>query len=452
MRVLFSPVGTTDPVRNCRDGACLHILRHYQPDHVVLYYTAEMEEREKQTQMYTLGIEHVQPGCPVTEICSGIKDAHLFDSYLHHLPQAVFHVHQMYPDAEILLNLSSGTPQIKVILAIMATEYDWCRGIQVASPEGRSNVHTMPVQDKEDVEEMLLCNEDDELGATNRCTEPHLKILRLYREKHEIMSLVHRYEYAGAWEFCKGNPEIPDEAKKLIKFAMYRSDLQTKAAQQIMRKYRGQHLFPFVNEAESLIEYLLTMQIHQEKGQYASFMVQISPFLYELFLYYAQHNLTIPIVRYLERDRGKKVLKRSTLAHKPMGPELLAFLDDAFKSPYRDGELSFILLYYVFVFALKHDGTIDKEKHRKFMNDPLMNPENAYIDKLRILRNNTAHEIVNVSVDTVKKRTGMNPSDIMQSFWHLLSVILGLQVNRQRSAYRQLNQWIDQSLLSAEEQ
>ena len=67
MRVLFSPVGTTDPVRNCRDGACLHILRHYQPDHVVLYYTAEMEEREKQTQMYTLGIEHVQPGCPVTE-------------------------------------------------------------------------------------------------------------------------------------------------------------------------------------------------------------------------------------------------------------------------------------------------------------------------------------------------------------------------------------------------
>lgn len=294
---------------------------------------------------------------------------------------------------------------------------------------------------------MLLCNEDDEPGAINRCAEPNLKILRLYREKHEIMSLVHRYEYAGAWEFCKGNPEIPDDTKKLIKFAMYRADLQTKAAQQIMRKYCGQHLFPFSQEAESLVEYLLTMQIHQEKGQYASFMVQISPFLYELFLYYAKQNLTIPVVQYLERDRGKKVLKRSTLVHKPMGPELLEFLDEAFKTPYRDGELSFILLYYIFVFALTKDGAIDGEKHRDFMNDPLMNPENKYIDELRKLRNNTAHEIVNVSADTVKQRTGMNPSDIMQSFWHLLSVILGLQVNRQRSAYRQLNQWIDQSLL-----
>ena len=32
MKILFSPIGTTDPVRNCRDGACLHILRHYHPD------------------------------------------------------------------------------------------------------------------------------------------------------------------------------------------------------------------------------------------------------------------------------------------------------------------------------------------------------------------------------------------------------------------------------------
>lgn len=47
MKILFSPIGTTDPVRNCRDGACLHILRHYHPDKVVLYFTAEMEKRER---------------------------------------------------------------------------------------------------------------------------------------------------------------------------------------------------------------------------------------------------------------------------------------------------------------------------------------------------------------------------------------------------------------------
>lgn len=51
MKILFSPIGTTDPVRNCRDGACLHILRHYHPDKVVLYFTAEMEQRERNTHM-----------------------------------------------------------------------------------------------------------------------------------------------------------------------------------------------------------------------------------------------------------------------------------------------------------------------------------------------------------------------------------------------------------------
>lgn len=444
MQILFSPVGTTDPVRNCRDGACLHILRHYHPDQVVLYYTAEMEEREAKTHMYTLGVEHVQPGCPIQEIRSGITDAHLYDAYLHHLPQAVFDVHRTHPDAEILLNLSSGTPQIKVILAIMATEYNWCRGIQVASPEKRSNVYAAPVQDKEDTEELLECNEDNDAGAENRCSEPHLEVLRLYREKYELMSLVNQYEYTGAWAFCKGNSGIPDSTKKLIHFAMYRADLQTKAAQQIMRKYQGQQLFSAEKGAETLTEYLLTMQIHQEKSQYANLMVQLSPFLYELFLAYVKTNITIPVLDYREKIRGKRMLRRETLLQKPLGTELAAFLDKKFKSTYYDSELSFILLYYIFVFAGQQDAVADTEKHAAFMDDSLMNEQN--IDNIRKLRNNTAHEIINVTKETVVQRTGMNPGDIIQSCWHLLSLTYGQEINRQRMAYKKMNQWIEDTL------
>ena len=442
MHILFSPVGTTDPVRNCRDGACLHILRHYHPDQVVLYYTAEMEEREKKTHMYTLGVKHVQPDCLVQEICSGITDAHLYDAYLHHLPQSVFDVHRAYPEAEILLNLSSGTPQIKVILAIMATEYSWCRGIQVASPEKRSNVHVAPVQDTEDIEVLLTCNEDDEVGAENRCSEPHLEVLRLYREKYELMSLVSQYEYTGAWAFCKGNLGIPDSTKKLIRFAMYRSDLQTKAAQQIMRKYRGYHLFPVEKNAEMLTEYLLTMQIHQEKSQYANLMVQLSPFLYELFLTYLEINIKIPILDYREKIGGKRVLKRETLLHKPLGGELVSFLDKKFGSPYRDGELSFILLYQIFAFARQKDAVVNSEKHAEFMDNSLM----GHIDNIRKLRNNAAHEIANVTKKTVIERTSMNPNEIIQSCWHLLSLIYGQEINRQRMAYKNINQWIEDTL------
>ena len=54
----------------------------------------------------------------------------------------------------------------------------------------------------------------------------------------------------GAWAFCKGSHTISEQTKKLIHFAMYRADLQTKAAQQIMRKYQGKQLFPFEKEGE----------------------------------------------------------------------------------------------------------------------------------------------------------------------------------------------------------
>lgn len=37
MKVLFSPIGNSDPWSNDRDGAMLHIVRHYQPDIVVLF-------------------------------------------------------------------------------------------------------------------------------------------------------------------------------------------------------------------------------------------------------------------------------------------------------------------------------------------------------------------------------------------------------------------------------
>lgn len=115
---------------------------------------------------------------------------------------------------------------------------------------------------------------------------------------------------------------------------MYRADLQTKAAQQIMRKYQGKQLFPFEKEGESLTEYLLTMQIHKEKKQYASFMVQISPFLYELFMTYAKMNLKMPLFDYREKVAGRRLLRRQTLLQKPQGPELIAYLDNVWPQPF----------------------------------------------------------------------------------------------------------------------
>lgn len=41
-KILFSPIGGSDPIRNFRDGSMLHICRYYLPDKVILYLTGEM--------------------------------------------------------------------------------------------------------------------------------------------------------------------------------------------------------------------------------------------------------------------------------------------------------------------------------------------------------------------------------------------------------------------------
>ena len=46
MRILYTPVGDTDPIRGCYDGGMLHIVRHYNPDMAILVLSKEMEQKE----------------------------------------------------------------------------------------------------------------------------------------------------------------------------------------------------------------------------------------------------------------------------------------------------------------------------------------------------------------------------------------------------------------------
>ena len=47
-RVLYSCIGTTDPVRGMRDGGLLHILRFYRPETVYLFLSGEMVRLDRQ--------------------------------------------------------------------------------------------------------------------------------------------------------------------------------------------------------------------------------------------------------------------------------------------------------------------------------------------------------------------------------------------------------------------
>lgn len=132
--ILFSPLGMTDPIRDFYDGACLHIVRHYHPSKVVLFLTAEVETIHKKYSPYTRAIESVAPGTLVKIIESHITKPHLYDEFINVMPKEIYELHKEYPNEEIILNLSSGTPQIKNLLAIISIENYWAKAIQVSSP------------------------------------------------------------------------------------------------------------------------------------------------------------------------------------------------------------------------------------------------------------------------------------------------------------------------------
>ena len=438
MRILFSPLGDTDPVRGCYDGAMLHIVRHYQPERIVLFYTHDMAEKERHDHRYTRAVQRLAPECQIEEVFTEIRDAHLYESFSRILPQEVLRIRETYPGSTLLLNLSSGTPQMKTVLAMLASDMEDCVGVQVAAPARHSNRANEATQDAEDIAALLENNFDDEEGAENRCEEPPLSAFHYYAERSRILSLIDSYEYAAAGKIARRSALVPPEASLLLSHAERRSMLLTEEAKAILREYGGKKLFPFTGKTEELVEYFLMMQIDQETGRLSNLMLRMIPFLYELLREYTAKNLTIPIRSLCEPRNGVRLLVRERLTVQEK--ELLAALDREFPYGYRDQPLSFYLLSLCCTYAGEAQRIRDAKLHMAVM------AELESIADIRQLRNEAAHEIVNVTEDRFRQKVGMGSQEAVSCFCRMLALVYGDKVRAMRSTYRDLNAWIGQAL------
>lgn len=445
-RILFSPIGTTDPVstKNFYDGACLHVLRHYKPERVVLFFTKEMGEIERNEERYTTAIRHVTPDCIIDPpIYTDIVDASQYEEFSQILPRAVQDLLQKYPEHEILLNLSSGTPQIKTVLAMLAADNERCIGIQTVTPEGRAN--NPQKLTPEELHTLLEMNEEKECEAERRCNEPQLKIFRYHAEKNRIISLLRTYEYNAALTLARSSSLVPADAKQLLKHAAARTDLLPDKARKILAEYNGQKLFLFTGEEELLIEYFLIMQIDQENDHLSNFMLRISPFLDKFLLDYVQKNVRggrqnpkniLNLSRYIKR-KGGYILERERI--KQAAHKLLKRLDREY-GDYKDSDLSFTLLIYYCDYMQEEGLTKDTKLHDDMM------AELGKLGDIRILRNNVAHQITNVTRESFQKVTQMTPPALMAIFTQMLTLVYGGKVKEALTTYSRINNWLEEAL------
>ena len=456
MTILFTPAGDTDPVRGFRDGAILHILRHYpQVEKVILFLTKEMEEKENKDHVYTKGIASVRPGISVELIPSGITAPHRFDNltWIQDTFETVYH---QYPeDTEWLLNISSGTPQMKTVMALLSLDYVRTKAIQVDSPENGSNRQNHPEPKSVDLLEMIDDNEDDmDPTMPNRCSEPPLLLLKRHSLKKQLISLVSNYEYAGALQLLR-LPEnrslFSSETAKLLQHAVYRRDLMWKEANKVMANYEGKPLIP---RPSDFSEYFQVMEMRQRKKQYPEFIVKLSPILMGLGMKYMdtlENKGQFLLSRCGERRKDAFYLKNERIYL--YSPRLLAYMEMKIgrgkKKTFRDDFIYFSTIVMICEY-LQQNELSRNQTHAAIT---------GIFSKLRLAeektRNLVAHEITNLTDDKIRELTalsgknkegilgGLTSKDIMALLRQAVKLIYGQPI---KWTYDELNAMIISSL------
>ena len=148
-KILFSPIGSTDPISGQYDGALLHIIRVYKPDKVYLYLSKEICELEDMDNRYSYCLSQLAKYLDIDLQTEWIRkeeltDVHIFDYFFIEYSNLLKEIYKKElendDELEMYLNVSSGTPAMKSALQCFATlSEEPLIPIQVATPTKRIN-------------------------------------------------------------------------------------------------------------------------------------------------------------------------------------------------------------------------------------------------------------------------------------------------------------------------
>lgn len=434
MRILYTPVGDTDPIRGCYDGGMLHIVRHYNPDIAILVLSKDMEKKEAANHRFTKALKHVKADLDITLIHTGLEDVHRIDT----LQPFVDHFYEMlsnYPDAEILINLSSGTPQMKLIMSYLSVEHDAVRGIQVDSPQRGSNRSEPAVNDDENIEIVIENNFDDQDDSENRCHEPQMGYIKRNNIKQSLHTLITSYKYKEAissYHSYKRTFEdgVPNDVLPLLEHAQLRLGLDYDGALQKSRKVGTVSLSSSFTDRNlrKLYEFLMLMEVRLKQDQIEDFVLKTTPFMYELMRYYFTKEFDVNW-RQVEKKTSMGTLI-DMVAFESQYPKLYtSWRNNRRPSQVQDIQLS---LYHM-LYMLEEQDTVDGSLLKQLK-------EIRSIEQK--IRNKIAHEVVVFTEQDICSAVDIQS---LQSFLHQIKdvffIITG-QAKQNKLIYDVINQYV----------
>lgn len=288
-KILFTPVGGTDPISNFKDASILHICRIYKPDEIYMFLSKEMYENHIEDNRYIYCLDKLGEMLNHKFIYHIIKDESLvevqeYDIFYNIFRKNIEEIQKKMDGTDILyVNTSSGTPSMKSALFILATISDYkFVPLQVSTPLKKINAH-LELSEKYDVEYYWENNEDNRDDFENRCKE--VKSINLVR----IMKLdlvkkhIDAFDYNAAVAVAETMETVKDtKLMSMLYIAKYRSQLNIPEVVKLARQINWDVL-PIKNgEHLKIFEYAMLVWLKVQRGEYADFIRSLTPLIVEL--------------------------------------------------------------------------------------------------------------------------------------------------------------------------
>lgn len=271
MKILISAVGTTDPISNNHDAALLHIARNYRPDKIVLVYSQEMMVKQDLINKVLLSIEGYNPIIEIDSTILNNDEVFLFDKMYEVMGLIV----QKYTndDDEIILNLSSGTPQIISALFALNRINDYnTQAIQVATPKKGANREYKPLTDSE-IDALIVENQDNSLDFVDRSIKDKSEKFTQALVKRHLRSLIASFDYQAAEAIINRKEYNKLLSKKRI--AYIREKLND-----FSRVFKNQSIlsdilsFPLDDSQKKALNYYLLIDVLKEREHIADVLIK----------------------------------------------------------------------------------------------------------------------------------------------------------------------------------
>ncbi|MDT2760812.1 type III-A CRISPR-associated CARF protein Csm6 [Enterococcus xiangfangensis] len=377
MRILFSPIGNTDPWRNDRDGAMLNIVRHYKPDLTFLFFTESIWEGSDKVAPHRLFnweeiIKKVSNKTSVECMIEKIEDVNGFDSYKDIFHKYLVDLENRYPDAEFLLNVTSGTPQMETTLCLEYITYPSHKDcIQVTTPLLASNANTKYANPEDQEIDLEIVN-IEESKSESRCQSISIISFREAMIRNQVKSLIENYDYeAILW--------LLDAQKSFYNGSRIRSRLK-----EVTKNIKTHEVFPSItkkyrnNDLQKALFHFLLLDMRFKRRDIAEVLIRvksITEFVVEKYL----NRKYVGLIKY---TKGKPYINLF------YNPKFMSDYHNLLKNEnykFDERRLLSFPAYYNFFKILEPEGRLIKKM--------------SCVNDINGIRNDVAHNLENLNLE-----------------------------------------------------